>query len=97
MRSHANFTRAHEEIRVLSHQAGSVVKIEVRQMFFVDICDFLANDILPQGKPNDLVSRIRNAEFFKPIWGELDTMLDPRLYEAFIPLKQLCSSDTQTA
>ncbi|KAI1166278.1 L-Aspartase-like protein [Nemania serpens] len=56
----ASRQEAHEEIRVLSHQAGSVVKIE--------------------GKPNDLVSRIRNAEFFKPIWGELDTMLDPRLY-----------------
>ncbi|KAI1199938.1 L-Aspartase-like protein [Nemania serpens] len=56
----ASRQEAHEEIRVLSHQAGSVVKNE--------------------GKPNDLVSRIRNTEFFKPIWGELDTMLDPRLY-----------------
>ncbi|KAI1122112.1 L-Aspartase-like protein [Nemania abortiva] len=51
---------AHEEIRVLSHQAGSVVKNE--------------------GKANDLVSRIKSTEFFKPIWGELDSMLDPRLY-----------------
>ncbi|KAI1308930.1 L-Aspartase-like protein [Xylaria venustula] len=51
---------AHEEIRVLSHQAGSVVKNE--------------------GKSNDLVSRIKSTEFFKPIWGELDSMLDPRLY-----------------
>ncbi|KAI0977097.1 L-Aspartase-like protein [Xylaria arbuscula] len=51
---------AHEEIRVLSHQAGSVVKNE--------------------GKSNDLVSRIKSTEFFKPIWGELDGMLDPRLY-----------------
>ncbi|KAI8952304.1 L-Aspartase-like protein [Xylaria longipes] len=51
---------AHEEIRVLSHQAGAVVKNE--------------------GKPNDLVSRIKSTEFFKPIWGELDDMLDPKLY-----------------
>ncbi|RWA06321.1 hypothetical protein EKO27_g8786 [Xylaria grammica] len=51
---------AHEEIRVLSHQAGSVVKNE--------------------GKPNDLVSRIKGTEFFKPIWDELDGMLDPKLY-----------------
>ncbi|KAK1963939.1 Adenylosuccinate lyase [Colletotrichum sublineola] len=50
----------HEEIRILSHQAGAVVKSE--------------------GKPNDLVSRIRNTEFFKPIWGELDHMLNAELY-----------------
>lgn len=51
---------AHEEIRVLSHEAGSVVKNE--------------------GKPNDLVDRIRSNEFFKPIWGELDGMLRAELY-----------------
>ncbi|KAI1419976.1 L-Aspartase-like protein [Xylaria sp. FL1777] len=56
----ASRQEAHEEIRVLSHQAGSVVKNE--------------------GKPNDLVSRIKSTEFFKPIWGELDSMLDPQLY-----------------
>ncbi|KAK2047175.1 hypothetical protein LZ31DRAFT_592540 [Colletotrichum somersetense] len=49
-----------EEVRVLSHEAGAVVKSE--------------------GKPNDLVSRIRNTEFFKPIWGELDHMLNAELY-----------------
>ncbi|KAK7738613.1 hypothetical protein SLS62_011347 [Diatrype stigma] len=52
--------QAHEEIRVLSHQAGAVVKQE--------------------GKPNDLVERIKANEFFKPIWGELDGMLKPELY-----------------
>ena len=51
---------AHEEIRVLSHQAGAVVKQE--------------------GKPNDLVERIKANEFFKPIWGELDEMLKAELY-----------------
>ncbi|RYP51291.1 hypothetical protein DL769_010834 [Monosporascus sp. CRB-8-3] len=51
---------AHEQIRVLSHEAGSVVKNE--------------------GKPNDLVERIRSNEFFKPIWGELDGMLKAELY-----------------
>lgn len=56
----ASRQEAHEEIRVLSHQAGAVVKNE--------------------GKPNDLVSRIKSTEFFKPIWGELDSMLDARLY-----------------
>ncbi|KAK0717040.1 L-Aspartase-like protein [Lasiosphaeria miniovina] len=51
---------AHEQIRVLSHQAGSVVKNE--------------------GKPNDLVDRIRATPFFAPILPELDDMLRPDLY-----------------
>ena len=48
---------AHEEIRVLCHQASDVVKKE--------------------GKKNDLIERIKKTEFFKPIWGELDDLLDP--------------------
>ncbi|KAL6702916.1 hypothetical protein ACN47E_000817 [Coniothyrium glycines] len=51
---------AHEQIRVLSHQAGAQVKNE--------------------GKHNDLVDRIRKTEFFKPIWADLDEMLDSKLY-----------------
>ncbi|PSN63877.1 putative adenylosuccinate lyase Ade13 [Corynespora cassiicola Philippines] len=46
---------AHEEIRVLSHQAGAEVK--------------------QHGRDNDLIERIRKAEFFKPILGELDELL----------------------
>ena len=48
---------AHEQVRVLSQEAGYVVKHE--------------------GKPNDMVSRIKATEFFKPIWGEIDDMLKP--------------------
>lgn len=51
---------AHEQIRVLSHQAAGVVKLE--------------------GKPNDLIDRIRATEFFQPIWADLDNMLKPELY-----------------
>ncbi|KAL7943378.1 adenylosuccinate lyase [Trichoderma barbatum] len=51
---------AHEEIRVLSHQASHVVKNE--------------------GKPNDLVSRIKATPFFEPIWADLDDMLRAELY-----------------
>ncbi|KAL1925275.1 uncharacterized protein VTP21DRAFT_158 [Calcarisporiella thermophila] len=50
----------HEQIRVLSHQAGRVVKEE--------------------GGENDLIERIRKNEYFKPIWGELDTLLDPKTF-----------------
>ncbi|KAI0113570.1 adenylosuccinate lyase [Nemania sp. FL0031] len=51
---------AHEQIRVLSHQAAGVVKLE--------------------GKPNDLIDRIKATEFFQPIWADIDDMLRPELY-----------------
>lgn len=52
-----NRQEAHEEIRVLSHQASAVVKTE--------------------GKPNDLITRIKNTPFFDAIKDEIDDMLDP--------------------
>ena len=48
---------AHEETRVLSHQASDVVKNE--------------------GKKIDLIERIKKTEFFKPVWEEIDALLDP--------------------
>ena len=51
---------AHEEIRVLSHQAAAVVKME--------------------GKDNDLIERIQRTEFFKPIIGQLDQLLEPKSF-----------------
>ncbi|OAA43773.1 L-Aspartase-like protein [Metarhizium rileyi] len=39
-----------------------------------------ASTVKDEGKPNDLIERIRNNEYFKPIWGELDSMLQPELY-----------------
>ncbi|KAK3196013.1 hypothetical protein K4F52_000881 [Lecanicillium sp. MT-2017a] len=39
-----------------------------------------ASTVKDEGKPNDLMERIRNNEYFKPIWGELDSMLQPELY-----------------
>jgi len=56
----ASRQEAHEQIRLLSNEAGSVVKNE--------------------GKPNDLVSRIKSNDFFKPIWDDLDSMLKAELY-----------------
>ncbi|KAF2214029.1 hypothetical protein CERZMDRAFT_110995 [Cercospora zeae-maydis SCOH1-5] len=50
----------HEEIRVLSHQAGAVVKQE--------------------GKPNDLIERIQNNEYFQPILNELPALLEPSTF-----------------
>lgn len=51
---------AHEEIRVLSHQAAAVVKNE--------------------GKPNDLIERIRQTPFYAPIIADLDRLLDPKTF-----------------
>jgi len=51
---------AHEEIRVLSHQAAQVVKGE--------------------GGQNDLIERIQKTEFFGPIHGELESLLEPSTF-----------------
>ncbi|KJX95453.1 adenylosuccinate lyase like protein [Zymoseptoria brevis] len=56
----ASRQEVHEEIRVLSHQAGAVVKQE--------------------GKPNDLIERIRNNKYFDSIIPELDALLDPATF-----------------
>lgn len=58
---------AHEQIRVLSHQAGAVVKQE--------------------GKPNDLIERIRKAPFFQPVVDELteDKLLNPKHFVGRAP------------
>ncbi|RKF62111.1 Adenylosuccinate lyase [Erysiphe neolycopersici] len=54
----ASRQEAHEEIRVLSHQASDVVKKE--------------------GGRNDLIERIKKTEYFKPIWSEIDSMLEAK-------------------
>lgn len=51
---------AHEEIRVLSHQASDVVK--------------------NQGGENDLIERIKATEYFRPVWDDIDGLLDPKLF-----------------
>jgi adenylosuccinate lyase len=30
-----------------------------------------------EGGKNDLIERIKKTEFFKPVWGEVDALLDP--------------------
>lgn len=56
---------AHEEIRVLSHQASAAVKME--------------------GKPNDLIERIKATKFFEPIYAELDSLLDATTFVGRAP------------
>ncbi|OIW29455.1 adenylosuccinate lyase [Coniochaeta ligniaria NRRL 30616] len=61
----ASRQEAHEQIRVLSHQASDVVK--------------------NQGGKNDLIERIKATEYFKPIWNEIDSLLDPKLFTGRAP------------
>ena len=61
----ADRQECHEKLRVLSHQAGFVVKQE--------------------GKENDLVERIQQDEYFKPIWNDIDKLLDPKTFVGRAP------------
>lgn len=38
-----------------------------------------------QGGDNDLIERIKKDDFFKPIWGELDSLLDPSTFVGRAP------------
>ena len=44
-----------------------------------------------EGGDNDLIERIKSTEYFKPIWNDLDTLLDPKtlLVELLNKLKNL--------
>ncbi|POR39472.1 Adenylosuccinate lyase [Tolypocladium paradoxum] len=39
-----------------------------------------SHQVQNEGRPNDLVERIRNTEFFRSIWPDLDNMMRPELY-----------------
>lgn len=38
-----------------------------------------------QGGDNDLIERIRNTEYFKPVWDDLDKLLDPATFVGRAP------------
>ncbi|KAI0461151.1 adenylosuccinase ade13 [Komagataella kurtzmanii] len=38
-----------------------------------------------QGGDNDLIERIKNTEYFKPIWGDLEKLLDPSTFVGRAP------------
>jgi len=40
-----------------------------------------ASDVVKQqGGRNDLLERVKKAEFFKPVWSEIDSLVDPKLF-----------------
>ncbi|MCJ1357170.1 MAG: adenylosuccinase ade13 [Icmadophila ericetorum] len=36
--------------------------------------------VVKEGGKNDLIERIKKTEFFQPIWGDIDSMLDAKLF-----------------
>lgn len=38
-----------------------------------------------EGGDNDLIERVKNTEYFKPIWAELDSLLDPSTFVGRAP------------
>ncbi|GMM28528.1 adenylosuccinase [Martiniozyma asiatica (nom. inval.)] len=38
-----------------------------------------------EGGDNDLIERIKNTEYFKPIWGDLESLLDPSTFVGRAP------------
>ena len=38
-----------------------------------------------EGKPNDLIERIRSTPFFKPVLDELETLIDPKTFVGRCP------------
>lgn len=38
-----------------------------------------------EGGDNDLIERIKSTEYFKPIWNDLDTLLDPKTFVGRAP------------
>ena len=50
-------------------------------------------DLTLAGK-NDLIERIKRTEFFKPVWTEIDSMLDPKNFIGRCPeqVTRFCGS-----
>ena len=62
-----NRQELHEQIRVLSMEAGRNVKVE--------------------GKENNLIDLIKQDEMFKPVWDELDSLLDAKNFIGRAPMQ----------
>lgn len=44
-----------------------------------------AAQVKQHGKDNDLIARIKADDYFKPIWGKLDELLDPSSFVGRAP------------
>lgn len=78
---------AHEEIRecplLSTVSPGSPI---LTQYITIGVLSHQAADnVKKHGKNNDLLERIRRTEFFSPILGELETLLDPSTFVGRAP------------
>lgn len=58
-----------------------------------------ADNVKKHGKNNDLLERIRRTEFFAPILGELDALLDPSTFTGRAPqqVEKFVSTEVKNA
>ena len=52
-----------------------------------------------EGKENNLIEQVRQQEFFKPVWGQLDALLDPKSHYGRAPqqVEKFCTTEVQEA
>ena len=68
---------AHEEIRQCTHRATCVLL----ELIFLGVLSLeAAAQVKERGRGNDLIDRIRQCDFFEPIHGSLDILLDPNTF-----------------
>ncbi|KAL3961506.1 hypothetical protein ACCO45_003029 [Purpureocillium lilacinum] len=63
-------------IRMVNHGASRQVAHEEIRLLSREA----AYHVKMEGGSNDLIERIKRTEFFKPIWGEVDGLMDARLF-----------------
>ncbi|KJZ73280.1 hypothetical protein HIM_07284 [Hirsutella minnesotensis 3608] len=63
-------------IRMVNHGASRQVAHEQIRLLSREA----AYHVKMEGGSNDLIERIKRTEFFKPIWGEVDSLMDPKLF-----------------
>jgi adenylosuccinate lyase len=68
---------AHEEIRMVFLLSNTVSSSNVPSGV---LSHQAADNVKKLGKDNDLIDRIRQAPFFKPILDDLDRLLDPKTF-----------------
>ncbi|PFH58415.1 hypothetical protein XA68_13712 [Ophiocordyceps unilateralis] len=63
-------------IRMVNHGASRQVAHEEIRLLAREA----AYHVKMEGGSNDLIERIKRTEFFKPIWGEVDSLMNPELF-----------------
>lgn len=84
---------------------------EIRMLHITSVNDYITNElqgvlshqagdnVKKHGKNNDLLERVRRTEFFGPILGELDALLDPSTFVGRAPqqVEKFTSTEVKNA